>query len=94
MRLHPTDMQTQRRKKTFRFFHIFLFFLNRLNITRSERQNYELIGNFKSVKKIRLYPANMQTWRRKKKNSIFPFFFFYFILTVLILPDRADKNMN
>ena len=42
---------------------------------------------------MRLHPADMQTRRRKKNISIFPYFSLFF-LTDLILPDRADKNVN
>ena len=74
-------------------FSLFLFiFFNRFNITRSGGQKYELIGNFKSFKKMCLHPADMQT-RRRKKISIFPYFSLFY-LTDLILLDRADKNMN
>ena len=77
MRLHSTDMQTRRRKQNFHFSIFFFIFFNRLNITRSGRQKYELIGNFKSFKKMRLHPTDMQT-RRQKKNPFFHIFLYFF----------------
>ena len=91
MRLHLTAMQTRRQNKMSIFDYFPLFFFNQLNITRSGRPKYELIGNFQSFKKMRLHPTDMQT--RRKKNSIFPYFCLFF-LTDLILHDRADKNIN
>ena len=63
-------------KNYFRLCHIFLYFFNRLNITRSGRQKYELTGNFKCFKKMRLHPADIQT--RRQKKSIFPYFSLFF----------------
>ena len=51
-------------EKKIPFFHIFLYYFNRLNITRSGRQKYVFIRNFKSFKKMHLHPADMQTRRR------------------------------
>ena len=39
-----------------------------------------------------LHQTDIQT-RRRKKNSIFPYFSLFF-LADLVLPDRADKNIN
>ena len=75
------------------FPYLCLLFLNWLNITRPSRQKYELTGNFKSFKKMSFHPVNMQTRRQKKTISISSYFS-CFILTVLILPDRVDKNIN
>ena len=81
-------------KNYFRLCHIFLYFflidllfsLFSFYITRSGRQKYELIGNFKFFMKMRLHPIDMQT-RRQKKNSIFPYFS-VFLLTDLILSNQ------
>ena len=77
MRLHPADMQTRRQKKNFDFSIFFFIFYNRLNITRSGRQKYELIGNFKSFKKMHLHPTDMKT-RQKKKFRFFHIFLYFF----------------
>ena len=53
---------------------LFFIFFNRLNITRSGRQKDELIGTFKSFKKMRLHPDDVQTRRRKQKFD-FSYFF-------------------
>ena len=50
----------QRRKIYFRFLHIFLYFFNRLNIIRSDRQKYGLIGKFRTFKKMWLLPTDIQ----------------------------------
>ena len=60
--LHQTDIKTRRRKKNsvFPYFLYFFFFFYRLNITRSGLQKYELIANFNSFKKMRLYQTDIQ----------------------------------
>ena len=78
-------------EKKFDFSLFFFIFFNRLNITRSGRQKYELIGNFNSFMKMRLHSTDIQT--RHKKISIIPIFSLFF-LPDLILPDGADQNMN
>ena len=71
----------------------FFKFFNTLNIMRSRGKKYGLIGNFKTFKKMWLLPTDIETQRRRKIFSIFPYFALFF-LTGLILYDRTDKNMN
>ena len=79
MRLHPTNIQSRRQIKNYiDFFLFFLLYFNRLNITRSGRQKYQLTGNFKSFKKMRFYPTDMQTRQQKIKFRFFHFFFIFF----------------
>ena len=59
-------------KQTINLSKFFFIFINRLNITRSGRQKKnEYIGNFKSFKKMRLHPADMQTRRKKTAANYF-----------------------
>ena len=90
MWLLPTDIQTQRRNKIFSIFPYFSFFFNRLNIIGLGRQKYGFIGNFKSFKKIGLLPTDIQTQRRNKIISIFPYFSL-FLLANLMLSDGPAK---
>ena len=86
----------KKKKKYFRFSHIFLcFFFNRFNIIRSSPQKYGQIGNFKVFQKMGLLLIDIQSQRQKKKNY-FRFFniFLYFFLPDFILLDWDDKNMN
>ena len=91
--LCPTDTKTRSQNNYFRFFNIFLYFFNRLDIIRRIRQKYKYIANFNAFQKIGLGPIDIKTRSRKtKKISIFRYFSFF--LTGLILSHQADKNIN
>ena len=78
MGLLPTDIQTQSRKKIFRFFHI-----------RSGQQKYGQLGNFKTFKKIGLLATDIQTQRRKKNNFDFSKFFLFFYIRFFYRRERG-----
>ena len=64
MSLHQTDIQTQRRKKKFDFSLFFFISFNRLNITRSGRQNH-----FDSVLEEENYSSRDGHFRRVRRIS-------------------------
>ena len=72
---------------------MFLYFFNRPNITRYRRQKHDLIGNFKSFKKMRFHPAETQTRRRKKNFDISLFFFILFNPLYITRPGRQKYEL-
>ena len=72
------------------FFLFFLLYFNRLNITRSGRQKYQLTGNFEPLKKMRLHPTDMLP-RRQKKITIFPYLCLFFLNWLSITRSSRQK---
>ena len=65
--------------------HTYYLLLNDLiNIIRLGSPKYGWIGNFKAFQKMGLLPTDIQTQRRKKLFSIFPYFYFSFIKYLIV----------